>query len=125
MTWIRTPTFSFFHDLSDVYTGAPRVSPRARQARSPKDRPRQRVWVIRSPAILACSAVKGAASRIGLSVACQASRGLRPRSTNLACTSARLTVLLMAVVHMSGDEFCPLANSYHTDECFRPSLRIR
>ena len=39
MTWTRTLTFSFFQDLSAVYTGAFRASPSAKQARSPNDKP--------------------------------------------------------------------------------------
>src|SRR5215469_13499136 len=73
--------------------GASSASPRARQARAPKDKPRKRVRVTRSPAVLAWSGVKAIASRIGLRVASQASRGLIPLSTSLLCTSARLTVL--------------------------------
>src|SRR5881394_806143 len=40
--------------------------PRARQARSPNDKPSGRVLVIRFPAASACSAVKAVASRMGL-----------------------------------------------------------
>src|SRR5260370_3459725 len=102
MTWIRTPNFRFFHDLSAVYTGAFSANPRARQARSPNDRPSARVCVMRLPAFLACSAVKDTASRIGLSAASHASPGLMPRLTSLLCTSARLTVLLAAVLNRRG-----------------------
>src|SRR5215472_18056210 len=85
--------------------GASSASPRARQARSPKDKPRKRVRVTRSPAVLAWSGVKAIASRIGLRVASQASRGLIPLSTSLLCTSARLTVLLTPLLSNSGVNF--------------------
>ncbi len=99
--WIGTPNLSFFHDLSAVYTGALRTIPRARQARSPNDKPSGRVLVIRFPAASACSAVKAVASRMGLSVASHASPGASPMLTSLPCTSARLTVLLVAVLNIS------------------------
>src|SRR5260370_6294982 len=102
MTWIRTPNFRFFHNLSAVYPGAFRARQRDRKARSPSDRLSARVCLTRLPALLACSAVKDTASRIGLSVASQASSGLRPRLTSLLCTSARLTVLLAAVLNNWG-----------------------
>src|ERR1700675_1772585 len=102
MRWIGTPNLSFFHDLSAVYTGTLRTIPRARQARSPNDKPSGRVLVIRFPAAFACSAVKAVASRTGLSVASHASPGVSPRLTSLPCTSARLTVLLVAVLNISG-----------------------
>lgn len=35
MTWMRTPTFTVFHDLSAVYTGAFKEIPSTRQALSP------------------------------------------------------------------------------------------
>src|SRR5882724_8935546 len=100
--WIGTPNLSFFQDLSAVYTGALRTIPRARQARSPNDKPSGRVLVIRFPAVSACSAVKAVTSRMGLSVASHASPGASPRLTSLPCTSARLTVLLVAVLNISG-----------------------
>src|SRR5713101_731379 len=102
MTWMRAPTFNFFHDLSAVYTGAFKESPSARQALSPKDKPSGRVCAIRSPASLACSEVNGTASRMGLSAASHASSGRRPRPTSLPCTSARLTVLMAAALKSSG-----------------------
>jgi len=54
MTWMRAPTFTFFHDLSAVYTGAFKESPSAKQALSPKDKPSGRVCATRSPTSLAC-----------------------------------------------------------------------
>src|SRR6266849_3525966 len=102
MTWMRAPTFSFFHDLSAVYTGAFKASPSARQALSPNDNPSGRVCATRSPTSLACSEVKGTASRTGLSAASHASSGRRPRPTSLPCTSARLTVLIAAPLKSSG-----------------------
>src|SRR4029077_15766647 len=105
MTWMRAPTFTFFHDLSAVYTGAFKVSPSAKQARSPNDKPSGRVFTTRSPTTLACSEVNGTALRMGLSAASQASSGRRPRPTSLPCTSARLTVLMAAVPKSSGVNF--------------------
>src|SRR6516225_4349404 len=99
---MRTLTFNLLHDLSAVYTGAFKASPSAKQARSPNDNPRGRVSATRSPASLACSEVKATASRMGLNVASHASSGLRPRSTNLPCTSAKLTVLIAAALNSSG-----------------------
>src|SRR5216683_7957920 len=102
MTWMRTPTFTFFQDLSAVYTGAFKASPSAKQARSPKDKPSGRVRATRSPTSLPCSEVKGTTSRTGLSAASHASPGRRPRPTSLPCTSARLTVLMAAALKSSG-----------------------
>jgi len=78
MTWMCAPTFTFFHDLSAVYTGAFKASPSAKQARSPRDKPSGRVCATRSPASLACSEVKGTASRMGRRAASHASLGRRP-----------------------------------------------
>src|SRR6266481_162436 len=57
---------------------------------------------MRFPAVIACSAVNAVASRIGLRVASHASCGLRPRFTSLLCTSAKLTVLLVATLSSCG-----------------------
>jgi hypothetical protein len=65
MTMMRTPSFTFSHDLSAVQTGARMASPNAKQARSPKDKPSTRVFAIISPANRACSEVKGPASPMG------------------------------------------------------------
>lgn len=48
MTWMRTPTFTVFHDLSAVYTGVFKEIPSARQALSLKDKPSGRVCPTRS-----------------------------------------------------------------------------
>ena len=69
---MRAPTFTFFHDLSAVYTGAFKASPSAKQALSPKDNPSGLVRATRSPTSLAGSEVKGTASRMGLSAASHA-----------------------------------------------------
>src|SRR5882672_8864722 len=78
--------------------GAFRRIPRAKQARPPIDRPRGRVCATRLPAIFACSAVNGIASWMGLIVFAHASSGVAPLLTSLVCTSARLTVLLAALL---------------------------
>ena len=52
---MRTPSFSFFQDLSAVYTGAFNARRNTKQARSPKDKPKGRARVVTSPASLACS----------------------------------------------------------------------
>src|ERR1700731_2234034 len=105
MTWIRTLTFSFFQDLSAVYTGAFKASPSAKQARSPNDKPKVRVCATKSPVSLACSELKATASRMGLIVASHASLGLRPRLTSFPWTSARLTVLVDAALKISDVNF--------------------
>jgi hypothetical protein len=43
MTWMRAPTFNFYHDLLAVYTEAFKARPSAKQAWSPKDKLRGRV----------------------------------------------------------------------------------
>ena len=95
------PHFQVLPRLVRPVDGSPQ-SPRAKQARSPNDKPSARVQVIRPPAVLACSAVKAIASRMGLRVASHASSGLSPRATSLLCTSARLTVLLVALLSSWG-----------------------
>src|SRR5215470_13451554 len=60
---------------------------------------------MRFPAVMACSTVNGVTSRIGLRVASHASSGVRPRFTSLLCTSARLTVLLVATFSSCGVSF--------------------
>src|ERR1700686_2388910 len=82
--------------------GALRAMPRAMQARSPSDKPKRRVCETRSPAIFACVSVNGAASRMRLSASSHASSGLPPSLTSLVCTSARFTVLLVALLNSSG-----------------------
>src|SRR5260370_25808913 len=66
MTWMRAPTFTFFQDLSAVYTRAFKASPSAKQARSPNDNPSHRDCPTRSPTNLPCSDIKGTPSSIGL-----------------------------------------------------------
>src|SRR6266403_584013 len=100
--------------------GALSTIPKAKQARSPIDRPKKRVWATRLPAIFACSSVKGIASRMGLSVFSHASSGLTPSLTSLVCTSARLTVLLVAMLNSSGGSLSApgswLSNASNTEE---------
>src|SRR5271165_1746976 len=85
--------------------GAPSAIPTARHARSPSERPRCCVWAARPPAILACSSVKGRASRMGLVASSHASSEVHPRLTSLVCTSARLTVPPTARASSSGVSF--------------------
>src|ERR1035437_4046922 len=105
MTQMRIPSLSLFHVLSAVSTGALSAIPKARHAQSPSERPRCRVRATRLPAILACSSLKGTASRMGLVVSSHASSEAHPRLTSLACTSARLTVLPTAMASSSGVSF--------------------
>src|SRR5882757_9349970 len=79
--------------------GALSAIPNAKQARSPIDRPKRRVCATRLPAIFACSSVNGIASLTGLIVFAHASSAVAPRLTSLVCTSARLTVLLAALLN--------------------------
>src|SRR5260370_31362325 len=61
MTGMRAPTFSFFHDLSAVYTGTFKASPSARQALSPNDNPSGLVSATKSPTSPPYPTAKGTA----------------------------------------------------------------
>lgn len=76
---ISTPRCSFFHKRSVVYTGAFKSMASARQARSPRERPTERVEATRPPATLACAVSKEKTSLQKFSATSQASLGERPR----------------------------------------------
>src|SRR5882724_9980790 len=80
-------------------------SPKARQARSPRERPKGRVLVIKSPVIRACSDVNGTTSRTRLSAESHAASPGIPAVTSLLCTSQRLTVLTIAPLSRAGVNF--------------------
>src|SRR5712671_72988 len=70
--------------------------PRARQARSPRERPRARVCPRSPPAILACCASKTTISFAGAITASHASPAAIPNPTSLPCASATFTALTTA-----------------------------
>src|ERR1700722_19225214 len=76
--------------------GALSTIPRARHARSPNERPKDRVWGTIEPAIFACSASKSAISGIGAVTAPHASSEPIPIPTSLPYASATFTALIVA-----------------------------
>ena len=77
---------------SAVSASRPRSRAKAREARSPSDRPRERVGKRSSPQIFACDSVNGAISRSMSANDFRIMSSEAPRSTSFVKISARLTL---------------------------------
>ena len=84
------------HAASAVMAGSPRSIASARQARSPSDKPLERVAGRNSPQSVACASVNGANSIFNANNVARASGPHFPRSDSLEAVSARLTVDITA-----------------------------
>src|SRR5215218_3567782 len=96
MSWTSTPTSRSRQFPSAVKTGTASCWPRARQARSPKERPALRVVRRKIPALYARSSPKGWMSSSTSRKADRIAGSGTPLSTSLDTTSERLTALIAA-----------------------------